>query len=108
MDPAQLAVGRPPGNRVGKSSGASGAARSMVVCRAHIIVITRQPVVGVPVVVNAQGSLVPVEQVRVDTASSLRFEEGYARQLKWHRGDTGRAIALDEPVLLSHRGAAWN
>src|SRR2546425_10784077 len=37
MDPAQLAVGSPPCNRVVKSPGAGGAARPKFVCRTHEI-----------------------------------------------------------------------
>src|SRR5258708_35517346 len=98
MDPTQLAVGRPPGKRVGKSSGASGAARSMVICHAHIIVIGRKAVVGVPVVVEAQGRLVAVEQVGVDAASSLRFEEGHTRYLEGQGRSRSRTNASGNPA----------
>src|ERR1700731_3145938 len=91
MDKAQLPIRGPEDLRIGKSARAGIGARPKTVGDPGKIVIRIQAVVGIQVVIQAQRSLVTVEQVLVDATTGLRVEKSHAVVLQEQRRTSGSA-----------------
>src|ERR1019366_9252332 len=82
MDPAELCVGGTNDLRVGKAAGTRGAARPEFVIIPLPLEVDRDPVVGIPVVVEASRHPSAIEEV----ADGSRTESCGARILEVHAG----------------------
>src|SRR5438552_3747905 len=104
MDIAEITIGFPGDRRVVESAGAGGTATPGLIRRARPVESSRQPVGGIPVVVDAPGIFVAIEKIGIAPTTRLRLEQGNAIHLKGQR--RASRGATDSAGLLAGSNAA--